>query len=100
MEKIDPNEIFNIFTKEDDKKLTLKELAESLNLSVEDLYDMSLEDIEEFSVKMAKQKSEKMQNLLDKRNVAYTQTRNAQRDAGITNSDLSKLYFEKLKRGE
>jgi len=96
--KLNPDEVFELLKKEDkDEKMTLADLAKELNIQEEKLYDMYLDEISELSFKISNQKFSRIKDLLKKRDDAFGTVRKAQIDAGITNQDITTMYFEEIK---
>jgi len=94
-----PDETFEMFKKEEEKETTLEDLAKELGIELDQLVDLSLDEVAELSEQKAKQKSIKIKKHLDKRHEALNVFRTAQNEAGITNNDMTKIYFEDLKKG-
>ena len=89
-----------MFQKEEEtKNLTIEDFAKELNVKPEDLYDMTLDEISELSHKIAEHKIDRVGDLLDRRSNAVGQIRRAQQDAGITQGEMTRMFFQDLSQG-
>lgn len=80
----------------DAENLSLDVLAEMLNMDVEDIYDLTLEQLSDLTIQAAEEKTNKINQVLDNRNVVHTVITKAQEDYGVTRDDLSAIFFEEI----
>jgi hypothetical protein len=67
-----------------------------LNMDVEDIYDLTLEQLSDLTIQAAEEKTNKINQVLDNRNVVHTVITKAQEDYGVTRDDLSAIFFEEI----
>ena len=78
--------------------IPLEVIADMLHVDVEELYDLTLEQISALTIEAANEKSRIINETLEKRDVAHDVIVSAQKEYGITQEDLSYIYFEELKK--
>jgi predicted transcriptional regulator len=81
----------------DIENIPLDVIASMLNVDIEDLYDLTIEQISDLTIKAAEEKSKNQNEVIEKRTTAHDTVRTAQKQAGITDEDLSYIYFEDIK---
>ena len=97
-ENLTPDEILEIFRKPEETNYTLETLSSELGVEVEKLYDMDLEEISELSKKIADKKTSRINSLLTERDKAFGIIEKAKEDHGITSKDMSRVFFEDIKK--
>lgn len=81
----------------DVENIPLDIIAGMLGVDIEDLYDLTLEQISALTIQAAEEKSKEQNEVIEKRTNAHDTVKVAQKQAGITNEDLSYIYFEEIK---
>ena len=89
-------EIINILKEPEKSEITLEQLAELLNIDFDELCNLTLQDISDISVEIANKNTERINSILENRNIATTEVTELQTQHGITKEDLSQVFFDNL----
>jgi hypothetical protein len=93
------NDVFDLFRKDSVSGFSVEKLAEELDVDMEVLLDMTIDEILHISEKKAQEKESRYEEILSRRNQAVSEVKKYFKENGITNEDMTAMYFENVRKG-
>ena len=76
---------------------SVEQMAEYLEVEEDVLYDLTLDEISQLSIAIASEKNDRVNKIIDDRDKPYRLIRDKQKEDGLTDEVMTKMYFGEKK---